>query len=364
MSVYKSAKSPFFQYDFQFKKRRFHGSTGVKTRRQAEQCEAKIRARVALGEDLDAEDMTLDQAALRWWEEHGSRLRTSVDLERRLATLLRIVGADTPLRAIGTKQVRAAVQKRLNETFAKAADKPGRPAKRYPIAPATVNADIISPLRRILNTAARAWEVRGLSPIDWEAVRCSEPDPELREYTAEQQDKWIAECGPVARSALRLLLTYGLRFGELFFPLDAFDGDGPRLILNRRKNKPYAVPLLSEDGAWIAERVARARGAGLDTIWFDEIRAGAEQKLSVVSYYGLQARLRSAGKRAGLKMKRLIHGARHHAGTTVVRSSGNLKIAQQLLGHSDITSTMRYVHALEADVRQALERRRDRVGVS
>jgi hypothetical protein len=39
----------------------------------------------------------------------------------------------------------------------------------------------------------------------------------------------------------------------------------------------------------------------------------------------------------------------------MLAKTGNLKLTQQLLGHADIKSTMRYAHALEADLRLALD---------
>jgi integrase len=67
------------------------------------------------------------------------------------------------------------------------------------------------------------------------------------------------------------------------------------------------------------------------------------------------ARLKSAAKRAGITPGRIIHGARHHAGTTIQRATGNMKVTQRLLGHIDPKSTHRYVHAMDAEVLAALE---------
>jgi integrase len=98
----------------------------------------------------------------------------------------------------------------------------------------------------------------------------------------------------------------------------------------------------------------RARAHKLDTPWYDEVKRGARTVLEPISYYGLQARLNSAAKRAGITLGRKIHGARHHAGTTVLRKTGDLRLAQKLLGHADIKSTMKYAHALDEDLRRAL----------
>jgi integrase len=49
-----------------------------------------------------------------------------------------------------------------------------------------------------------------------------------------------------------------------------------------------------------------------------------------------------------------LHDTRHTTATRIARKS-NLKVAQKLLGHSDIRMTLRYVHAMQDDVRDALE---------
>ena len=43
MSIYKSARSPYWHFDFQWRGHRFHGSTKATTRREAEKVEAAER---------------------------------------------------------------------------------------------------------------------------------------------------------------------------------------------------------------------------------------------------------------------------------------------------------------------------------
>ena len=49
-----------------------------------------------------------------------------------------------------------------------------------------------------------------------------------------------------------------------------------------------------------------------------------------------------------------FHDMRHTAATRVLRKS-NLRVAQRLLGHADIQTTTKYAHALDDDIRAALE---------
>lgn len=355
MSVYKPRKSQFWQFDFVQRGRRFHGSTGQTTRRAAEAVERKFRLDAAEGRLGEASQLTLDQAAGKYWAEVGQHRGDATDTERRIARLLSLIPKNTPLADISTSVVSEAIQRRRALTFKKS---PKKDAKEYAPTNGTVNRDVIQTLRPILRRAEIHWEAKGLPKIAWNDLRLAEPRETVRVYSRAEQDAWAAECGPTAALALRLLMRYGLRFGELFFPLDAYQADGPRLswMKGRKGDVPHTIPLLENDAREIAARVARARAADLETIWFVEVvGARGKIKLEALSYYGLQARLRTASKRAKVKQGRVIHGARHHAGTTIQRSTGNMKITQRLLGHIDPKSTHRYVHAMDDDVLFALE---------
>ena len=69
---------------------------------------------------------------------------------------------------------------------------------------------------------------------------------------------------------------------------------------------------------------------------------------------GFQAASNGATKRAKITDARPTHDLRHHAGTTLLAGTGNLKVVQRLLGHTSIASTARYAHADLTDVRSAL----------
>lgn len=363
MSVYKPTKSRFYQYDFIIQGRRHHGSTGQTTRRAAERFEDRLRQDVADGKLGEASQLTLDLAAGKWWTEHGQHRGDADQQLNRAKRLVKLFPKDVRLAEITTAMISDAIQRRRGITFKKGKDrtlKDGsvRKAKEYAVSNATVNRDVIETLRPILRRARTHWGAKGLPEIAWRDLKLDTPRETVRVYSAAEQAAWAAENGPTAALALRLLLTYGLRFGELFFPLDAFDVDGPRLtwMKGRKLDVPHTVPLLPADAREIAARVGRARAADLETIWYvEEVAEDGAVDLVPLTYYGLQQRLRTSSKRAGIKQGRVIHGARHHAGTTVQRQTGNMKVTQRLLGHLDPKSTNRYVHAMDADVLAALQ---------
>lgn len=362
MTVYLPRNSRFWAYDFQYKRRRYHGSTGVETRRKAEEVERRIRQQAALGTLDDGDGMTLDQAAGRWWTEVGQHRASAYQLEHRLAIAVRLIGPNTPIAEITTRVIARAIEKRRGETFTRHADTKEKKAKRHTLSNATVNADVMRPVRRVLNRAREVWEVKNLPVIDYKALVLKEPETEIRLYSAEQQAAWSAQCDPTARFVLRLLLTYGLRFSETFIPPDTFIPDapgGPVLAINKRKRGALYLPLREDDAREIAARVSRARAAGLPSILFETAGRDVEgrDRLVEVSKSGMATRLRNAAKRAGLTQPRLIHGTRHHVGTTTLAETGDLRLTQKLLGHADIKSTLVYAHALDSGLRAQLESR-------
>lgn len=360
MSVYKPAKSPFFQYDFQIKGRRFHGSTGVETRRAAEEVERRIRRQAALGELDDASQMTLDQAAGRWWDEHGCTLKGGDRLEARIERVVTLIGPSTPIREITTKVVARAIERRRGQVRVHSK---AEGARQYLPSDSTVNRDMIDTLRPILNRARRTWEAK-LPEIDWAALRRAEPKPKPTEFAGDDYERMLAEVRPHWHPMIDFARKYGVRLAELFFSLDDLDVSDPenaRVKLRERKgDEDHVIPLLPEDAALMAARVGRARAAKLTTVWFREKRLkgpGGKLKLIPLTYGGLEIAVRRAMVRSGLKEAkgmRGIHAARHHAAMQTLRKTKNLRVAQRLLGHADIKSTMVYAHAIEDDVRNAL----------
>lgn len=360
MSVYKPAKSPFFQYDFQIRGRRFHGSTGVETRRAAEEVERRIRRAAALGELDDASTLTLDQAAARWWDEHGSTLKGGDRLEARIERVVNLIGPTTIIREITTKVVARAIERRRGQVRVHSAAKG---AREYLPSDSTVNRDMIDTLRPILNRARRTWEAK-LPEIDWAALRRAEPKPRPTEFAGDDYDKMLAEVRPHWHPMIDFARRYGVRLAELFFALDDLDVsdlENARVKLRERKgNDDHVIPLLPEDAALMAARLGRARASKLETVWFREKRLrgpGGKVILKPLTYGGLAIAVRRAMTRSGLreaKGMKGIHATRHHAAMQTLRTTKNIRVAQKLLGHADIKSTMVYAHAIEDDVKRAL----------
>ena len=49
-----------------------------------------------------------------------------------------------------------------------------------------------------------------------------------------------------------------------------------------------------------------------------------------------------------------FHTLRHTAATWILKKTNNLKITQEILGHANITTTMKYAHVMSEEKRKAL----------
>ncbi len=357
MSVYKPAKSRIWQYDFVLNGRRFHGSTGQTARRAAETVERQRRLEAATGQLGAVAGLSLDAAAGRWWSEVGIHRGDAVDVERRIGRLIALIGPQTRLSEINQVVVADAIATRRGQTFAKSG---AEDARRYPVSDSTVNRDVIETLRPILKRARTHWTSKGaqhgLPEIDWRELRLREPRAQSRLYSPAEHAAWLAACPGDLRLALDMMLTYGLRYGELFFPLDAFapDPDEPTLTLQkgRKRDVLLHLPIRRDHGRELARRVARARAAGLEHVWFWQ---DGDQAVGSYTPAQVEYRLTKAADAANVPGGRRIHGARHHAGSTILKRTKNLKTVQGLLGHASINSSQRYAHVLIGDLREALE---------
>jgi integrase len=63
-------------------------------------------------------------------------------------------------------------------------------------------------------------------------------------------------------------------------------------------------------------------------------------------------------EKAGIKKQRgqLTHLIRHTAATDALRTTGNLIAAKNLLGHSDVKTTQKYVHLVESEIKDAMSK--------
>jgi integrase len=343
MSVYKPKGSPYFHYDFQFRGKRYCGSTGQTSRRAAEQFEGRERQAAALP-TIAKPPITLDEACgLRqdYLEE-----RPSWPTVRPMLKALLSIGANRLLADIHQIDLMRHFAKRRN----------GRKDS-------SVNREI-EEARAVWRTAAKARFDVGEMP-DWGTLFYDVPEQPPRELAWEEEDRLmpairddlVDACTMALRSGWRKREVLSLRWNDVDFAnaeavtrikggaivQRALTAEMIVLIANQPKVGPFVFTYICQK---TKSRYRDKRGRLQP--------AREEGQRYPLTATVLRKPWAEAKKAAGIEGFR-FHDLRHTAGTRIVRATGNIALAKRALEHKSIRSTLRYAHVLNDDVRKGLD---------
>lgn len=352
MSVYKRNGSQFYRYDFEIKGRRFTGSTDATNKKLAQAAERKIRddirAQYARDRMFAERGMTIDQAAGRYWEEVGATAKSHRDIKWSMFYIINNLGADKLIADISDSDVSALVARRRGDVVSYPKMIAGKRAKeRTPkrVSASTVNRSVTQPLRRVLRRAEINWGER-VGRINWTAHRLKEPQERVRFASAEEEAAIFAALPKHYHAAIRFAILSGLRANELCgMKWTDVDWSGLTVTIRGKGGKIALIPL----SAAMIEILAplRPRDAIGTPVWRN---MGNEP----MTYRALSATFVKACRAAGVSGLRL-HDLRHTCATRLLRSTGNLKMVSRLLRHSDVSTTAKYAHVLDDDLRNAMD---------
>lgn len=348
MSIYKAKNSRFYLYDFRIGSRRVHGSTRETGRREAEQVERRIKAeaqadllreKIHIAELNGERPMSLDIAAGRWWQEVGQYLAAPKTVEHNLERLIAWFGPDRLLTEITDSDVARWMAERR-------ADKAWKREKAKPVSPATVNRTTVDVLRKIFGRAKRAWKMTLSNEPNWPVHRLKEPTRIREASEAEEAALTSFLCGGY-HNLWRFALASGLRFSECFITWGQVDEAEGVIHVIQKGNRPHSIPISRE----IAAILSACRDQHKEAVF---TRDDKGQRLPITPS-GMKSAWRRAVKKSGVRNLK-FHDMRHTCMTRLVRMTGNLKLAQQLAGHADISTTATYyAHVTMEDLRRGMD---------
>lgn len=347
MSIRKDPRSPYYQYDFKRNGERFHGSTGCKTKRDAERYEDNLKRQIALG-DHARPPITLDRAAEEFWQAGGQHDKNAATTMAQTARLTSIIGKNMTLGTITMREFRAFIATR----------------RGHGVSNATIN--------RELGVARRIWKLALSNGYDvpvpetqhaivWSDLKLDEPKERVRELSREDEARLFAKLGPDLAAVVRFALLSGQRKSAVIgLRWDRVSLPEMRAEVHTKGDKWHSFPLTLAMAELILMQPRVDDCPFVFTYRCDRpspARADRPRRYRGKRYpfsgYGWARQWKKALAEAGIEDFR-FHDLRHTSATRIVRASGNLKAASKLLGHTDIATTSRYAHVLEDDVRDAM----------
>jgi len=154
---------------------------------------------------------------------------------------------------------------------------------------------------------------------------------------------------------LELLYATGMRVSELVsLPAKVLDQEGRFLMVRGKGNKERLVPLSRSAIAAmkVYGEMRSSREKDAESIWLFP----SSSKEGYLPRQVFARDLKGLAARAGLKTAAISpHVMRHAFASHLLANGADLRVVQELLGHSDISTTQIYTHVLEERLRQTVQ---------
>jgi integrase len=365
MSVYKSKNTPFYVYDFQVNGRRFYGSTGAKSKREAERIEGDLK-RQAREQAHNTEvhengPLTLDVAAGRYWQEVGQHHSGSGDTWRDLERLIAYFGPGKLLADITDDHVAKLVTWRRAQRVTRHRKKPAKKDAPLPplVSPATVNRSNTGVLKKLFTRAKRAWKRTFPNEPCWKEHWLQEAGERVRELHDHEGDALDKAVRSDYEPWLSFARVTGLRLRETLITWPQVNWQAGQIVTKGKGGKIVTTPITPTVRA-ILEPL---KGHHPESVFTYVAERGRNPRTGAPLVKGQRYPITYAGAKSAWKRMRKVsgitgfrfHDIRHDVGTKLLRATGNLKLVQRALNHSDLKTTTRYAHVLDEEVGAALD---------
>ena len=334
MSVYK--RGGVYCYDFVFQGQRIRKCTRLANKTAALRAEAIHKAELAEGRagivrrgPSPIFEVFVNSEFLPWSKkQHQAKPRTHLRYRVAAKPLIRFFGK-MPLDRISPGQVEKFKLSRAGE-----------------ISPAGTNRDLAS-LRFMLNFAVRQEHILR-NPV--KGVRFLPEGPgAMRVVSHSEENRYLAEANALLRDIATLMIETGMCPEEVYtIRKENVHLDRCYLFvpIGKKKFRRRSVLLTDRSVSVLKQRLAACKGPYL----FPH-RQNPDKPLTTIRKAHLDA-LRKAAIRPPFR----LYDLRHTYGTRSAMAGVDLATLKELMGHSDISTTMRYVHPTPEHKRAAVKK--------
>jgi integrase len=197
-------------------------------------------------------------------------------------------------------------------------------------------------LRHMLRKAVE-WDMLKHSPFDkGGSLHIKENNERDRFLSEDEIPKLLAECQPYLREVVECALHTGMRKSEIL-DLKWSQIRNDHIYLRKTKsNKKREIPI-NNDLAALFKQIRQRRHLTFEYVFVYQGRRIGSVKTA----------FNAALKRANIEDFR-FHDLRHTFASYFAMRTGDLKALQEILGHADIKTTMRYAHLAKSHKKKAI----------
>lgn len=230
-------------------------------------------------------------------------------------------------------------------------------------------------LQRLWNYAVDDWEVPGVKPLPWSKYKPRVPKGRIREITKAEEAKLYEffeariETRKWARTARELTecgILLGLRLGEFLAlrPEDILEEENVVYVHQSNDNDETkggelrCVPLIGRARSILLKRKVETLKEIAEAKLQRRKRPGGKRIFGTCTKYSIRDLWQEAREEMGLQEDKdfVFHATRHTCATRLLRNGEDIRLVQEWLGHSDITTTQRYAHVATQDLQEAGKR--------
>jgi integrase len=179
-----------------------------------------------------------------------------------------------------------------------------------------------------------------------------EDNHQLRYLTMEEEERWLrilAEGWSYLYDIITVALGTGLRRSELFRLEKAHIDFAQDVIhvLQTKSGRPRQVPIGKETRSVLERLCEESKSKYVFTSYrtgdkFDDVKGGIAKTCELAGIEGVT-----------------LHPLRHTYGTRLAAAGVDVAVIKDLMGHSSISTTQRYVHAIAESKHQAVQKLSD-----
>jgi integrase len=210
------------------------------------------------------------------------------------------------------------------------------------VAPATVNRETAL-LKHMFNMAERWGMHHGANPVRLVKF-LPENNLQFKTLSDDEERRLLAASPPYLREMILFALNIGLRTNEIFnLRWEEVDIEQKRIKMMVKKNqRPLSIPLNDAAFGVVESRMAIQHGP---YVFYSPMTGDR--------FRDVKGALAAAVKRAGLG-KVTWHMFRHTFASRLTRCGVDIVTVKDLLGHSNISTTLRYAHSNDEAKRRAV----------